>query len=342
MADTTVTPQSATGNQTPDVSAAAPAAVAPAATAPAATSAPAAPAPAQAQPQPQVAPATTPYNPAAASIAAAQQAAQQAQAAAAESTAPPPAGPHARLLSMVQGLAVGLGSFGKAIATHGKEGGVEDVLAYQNQQKQQDIQAQQARDAAKNQKIQQAVAAVNTNLAMANGYNLMARLPGEMTKDSLSNTQTALQNVETSWTEALQTGNFSNWKAAKRQLDVTQGGNPAQMAAPAAPAAAPGTVLAQEEVPRQAVTQWQGGVGVAASTFPTDPVIMQAQKTVNDPKSSPEEMARAYAQANNRMQQLGAGQKMQEAQADLQKKINDNDILYKYKNDPKQLTDPGA
>ena len=199
--NTAVTPQSATGNQTPDVSAAAPAAVAPAATSPAAASAPAPDttqsgmpgAPTGTTPIVPGAPVTSPAqlqqqpSPIAPYIQAANEAAAKATQIASESTAPPPPGPHARLLSMIQGLAVGAGAFGKAIATHGKEGGVDDVLAYQNQQKQQEIQAQQARDAAKNQKLQQQIAAVNTNLALANGAALMAKLPGEMTKESLSN-----------------------------------------------------------------------------------------------------------------------------------------------------------
>jgi hypothetical protein len=52
--------------------------------------------------------------------------------------------PHARLMSMLQGLFVGVGAFGKAIATHGKEGGVQDVQQYYAEQQREQIQKQQA------------------------------------------------------------------------------------------------------------------------------------------------------------------------------------------------------
>src|SRR5882762_7633336 len=50
---------------------------------------------------------------------------------------PPPdvPGNHSKLIGMLQGLAVATGAFGKALATHGKEGGVQDVLAYEQNQK---------------------------------------------------------------------------------------------------------------------------------------------------------------------------------------------------------------
>src|ERR1035438_5053139 len=55
-----------------------------------------------------------------------------------------PQGPHAGLLRMVQGLALGLDSFAKAAATHGREGGVQEVQQYEGEQQRQQIQAQQA------------------------------------------------------------------------------------------------------------------------------------------------------------------------------------------------------
>ncbi len=57
--------------------------------------------------------------------------------------APPAPVPHAQLLSMIQGLGVGLGAFGKAIATHGREGGVQDVQAYQQNQQAMQLREQQ-------------------------------------------------------------------------------------------------------------------------------------------------------------------------------------------------------
>lgn len=56
----------------------------------------------------------------------------------------PPGTPHGRLLSIIQGMAVGLDSFGKAIATHGKEGGATEVTQQLAQKQQLDLQKQQA------------------------------------------------------------------------------------------------------------------------------------------------------------------------------------------------------
>jgi hypothetical protein len=42
---------------------------------------------------------------------------------------PAPQSPHAGLLRMVQGLALGLDAFARAAATHGREGGVQPAPA---------------------------------------------------------------------------------------------------------------------------------------------------------------------------------------------------------------------
>lgn len=338
--NTAVTPQSVSGvpnlsgAATPGVAAASPAQ---AASAPSPASQPVTTNPAIPQ---QPAPATQPFNPEAASLAAAQSAANDVQKFSQESTAPPAAGPHARLLSMVQGLAVGAGAFGRSLATHGKEGGVDDVLAYQNQQKQQQIQAQQARDAAKNQKIQQAVTAVNTNLAMANGAHMMATLPGELTAQSLRNTADTLKIKEDAFNSGLLTGDFSDYFKARDAANVVQGGTPTQTSTPAP--AAPGTVLAAQAVPPQAIARWQGAVDIASETFKDDPAILQAKQTMADPKSTPEQKASAAQIATNRMTALGQGVKIKQEQEALVKAQNENDILFKYESDPKQLADPGA
>jgi hypothetical protein len=47
-----------------------------------------------------------------------------------------PSTPHGRLLQMVQSLAVGVDSFARAAATHGREGGVGEVQDYFAKQQQ--------------------------------------------------------------------------------------------------------------------------------------------------------------------------------------------------------------
>jgi hypothetical protein len=55
-----------------------------------------------------------------------------------------PGTPHGRLLQMVQSLAVGVDSFARAAATHGREGGVGEVQDYFAKQQQEKIQQEQA------------------------------------------------------------------------------------------------------------------------------------------------------------------------------------------------------
>lgn len=55
-----------------------------------------------------------------------------------------PSTPHGRLLQMVQSLAVGVDSFAKAAATHGREGGVSEVQDYYAKQQQEKLQQEQA------------------------------------------------------------------------------------------------------------------------------------------------------------------------------------------------------
>jgi hypothetical protein len=52
--------------------------------------------------------------------------------------------PHARLLNMIQGLAVGVDSFAKAAATHGREGGTAEVQDFYAKQQQAEAQQQKA------------------------------------------------------------------------------------------------------------------------------------------------------------------------------------------------------
>jgi hypothetical protein len=55
---------------------------------------------------------------------------------------PNPNTPHAGLLNIVQNIALGLDSFGKSIATHGQEGGVQEVLQARAQQQDANLKQQ--------------------------------------------------------------------------------------------------------------------------------------------------------------------------------------------------------
>jgi hypothetical protein len=66
-----------------------------------------------------------------------------------------PSGPHAKLLAMIQGLAVGVGAFAHSAATQGRAGGPADVEAFQQQQQEQQLRSQQSQIAAQTAQRQQ-------------------------------------------------------------------------------------------------------------------------------------------------------------------------------------------
>lgn len=61
-----------------------------------------------------------------------------------QAPAPGPTGPHARLLQMIQGLSVGVGALAHSATTGGREGGPEEVQAYQAEQQKEQLRAQES------------------------------------------------------------------------------------------------------------------------------------------------------------------------------------------------------
>jgi hypothetical protein len=97
----------------------------------------------------------------------------------------PNPGPHARLLAMVKGLALGMDAFASSAATGGREGGVQEVQAVRAQQQEQQIRAQQAAQAQKNAQLQnQLMQGQITQLQYANHANL-ATLPDKIQQSHL-------------------------------------------------------------------------------------------------------------------------------------------------------------
>jgi hypothetical protein len=98
------------------------------------------------------------------------QAGAQAPQALPPSAAPAP-GPHSTLLRMIQGLAVGVGSFAQSAATQGRQGGPATVQAFQSQQQEQELRSQQSQiEAQRAQQGQQEadlrMKSMNANLLM--------------------------------------------------------------------------------------------------------------------------------------------------------------------------------
>lgn len=116
---------------------------------------------------------------------AAQQATQQANQLASQPVTPQPVpgvatGPHARLLNMVQGLALGADAFGKAIATHGREGGVQEVEQANAQKQAMQQSAQQAAREQRNSEIQQKLITADSNQKLAQNVLLLSTLPTDL------------------------------------------------------------------------------------------------------------------------------------------------------------------
>lgn len=93
--------------------------------------------------------------------------------------------PHARLLAMVQGLALGVNAAATSLATHGREGGAAQVAQVQGEQQAQEIAKQQAEAAKRNTQIQQQLMIADTNHKLAQNIMLLATMPNEIAASDL-------------------------------------------------------------------------------------------------------------------------------------------------------------
>jgi hypothetical protein len=95
-----------------------------------------------------------------------------------------PAGPHAGLMALITHGLQGLGAFGTAIATHGREGGVQQVMQENAQQEQlrqnQERITQEQQDA----QVRNKALTAQTNLYTLQAQKSLALLPGELQQQS--------------------------------------------------------------------------------------------------------------------------------------------------------------
>ena len=107
-------------------------------------------------------------------------------------------GPHARLLNMIQGLALGMDAFGKSLATGGREGGVQEVEQANAQKQAMQQRAQQAAQQQRDFETQQKILTAATNEKTANDILLMHSIPLDLeAKDlTLEKTQQELSQSE--------------------------------------------------------------------------------------------------------------------------------------------------
>lgn len=102
----------------------------------------------------------------------------------------PPPDSHARLFSMIQGLGVGLGAFGKAIATQGREGGVEEVQNYQLKQQQEAREEQKTQ-----QELSESQQRILYNRALTNHMVLQDQINLQKAPDEISSAHLANQKA---------------------------------------------------------------------------------------------------------------------------------------------------
>lgn len=242
-------------------------------------------------------------------------------------------GPHAQLRAMVEGLAIGLSSSAKALATHGEEGGAPEVQQYYANKASQQREAQAFADARKNSQVQQQIMLGDTNFKMGQQYALMASLPDEV---ALKHTQVkeAEQNLATSGQQSqISLADFMSTHFGATPGEVTgQAGAPG--AAGAATSANPTAVANSKNL----LARVTGSNGVAVTVLGADdPSLKAAQAVLQDPNATPQ----AINQAGQNLQ--AAVQQKQGATA-AQSKMNEeqtNDPVYKLTT-PEALAQPGV
>ncbi len=237
------------------------------------------------------------------------------------STAPPPPGPHARLLAMVQGLALGADAFGKSIATHGREGGVEEVQQVEAAQQQQKIQAQQARDAQKNTQIQQQLMVADTNHKLGQNVLMMATLPDELTKSHLAVTGEQQNQAITGADFAAQHGGMTPEQFNQALTGTAPAGN--------APAGSP-TSFFKTNANQQLDT-------ATKILGDNDQYVQNLKTTLANPNATPKDLWTASSQVQGALAQQDKVAKATEAK----EQAAANSTVGKLST-PQALADPGA
>jgi hypothetical protein len=235
-------------------------------------------------------------------------------------------GPHARLLSMIQGLSIGMSNFGKAMATGGREGGAEGVIADESAIQQQKINAQNAALAQKNAAVQTQITAGATAQANAHNYILLATMHDQVDESHFkaqSEQQSVIGQAQDIRTKALQdftmTGDINAYNSTLQQLGGTSSTAGTPTGAPAV------------TIPPVAISTWKNSIDAAVSAYPNDSTIKQYAAVLGDSKSTSQQMALAANGANNRMAALDAG-------VGSRTKQQAADPLYKLESEPSEMT----
>lgn len=206
--------------------------------------------------------------------------------------------PHARLLSMVQGLATGLSAFGSAIATGGREGGEKEVAQIQGEQQQQKIQAQQAAAAQKNTQIQQQLMVANTAHTLGQNILMMDALPDEITLRHLAAAEAQTRLAGEKQSQAIQGADFALGHGLMSPQEVQ---DMAHSTTPLVGQTGKGAAFVSTDA------QQTLGKAQAAALPDTDPFVHNLQQKLKDPSTTPGDLMLATGQLKNQLQRQSEG-----------------------------------
>jgi len=204
-------------------------------------------------------------------VKAAETATQQATASASQDTTPAPQ-PHAKLLAMIQGLGIGLSSFGTAMGTKGKEGGAPEVQQFYANKQQQKIQAQTAAREQQNATTQRYMTIADTNMKTANNIMLLHTMPTDM---ALKDTELATKKQE------LATGKTSSDIQVAEFMKQNWGLSPEQVAGSAA--TTPQALSNSKSMLDRSVNGPTGAIQILGKD---NPAVIAAQKVAASPNPS--------------------------------------------------------
>jgi hypothetical protein len=200
---------------------------------------------------------------------------------------------HSRLLNMISGLALGADAFGKAIATHGREGGVQEVAQANAQKQAMQQSAQQAAQAQRNAELQMKLTTAQTNEQLMQSHILLAKLPQELTREDLQTRQTQ---------QGLATGE-ADFRASHFGMSSTDFNSMMS---------GTGTSSAQNVgIMRSQVQQNLSAAIQNPQVGANDPYVQQVQKVLADPNATPQQIFQA-SQSLDR--QIGLRKGVTEAQ----------------------------
>lgn len=314
----------------------------------------------------------TGQNPAITPIAAGQTTAAPASGPVSAPSGSPPA--HARLMSMIQGLALGADAFGKAIATKGREGGVGEVIQadeakqqMEQRQQQMAIQKRQAQTAEEEAQGRILYNRALTNHSVLQNQILLQTAPLEIQQLELKNQTDLLELYEKAGLSPMAAVAMVQGQAAQSHLDAVKekvGGDLVNNTAIPVHDGTPGAggttnIFSYDSMSRLSFKQDQLAPIFAnehnliemakAKLGADDPAIKQAETQLELAKTAPEMNGEDFfrhniglvATLNQATARYDANQKATEQRAETAQKVQAADPVAQLSK-PEELSKPGA